>query len=59
MATTDWEFVYDGVVGFLTSPMWQIPVIGFIEKNCIGINYDSLFFNWIIYSKSSGMLPDT
>ena len=37
MASADWEFVFDGVVGFLTSPIWQIPVMNFIEKNCIGI----------------------
>ncbi|XP_065062744.1 cilia- and flagella-associated protein 36-like [Rhopilema esculentum] len=35
MASADWEFVFDGVVGFLTSPIWQIPVMNFIEKNCI------------------------
>lgn len=33
---TDWEFVFDGVVGFLTSPMWNVPIVTFIEKNCIG-----------------------
>lgn len=32
---TDWEFVFDGVVGFLTSPMWNVPIVTFIEKNCI------------------------
>ena len=37
MAEADWDFVFDGVVGFLTSPMWQLPVVNFIEKNCIGI----------------------
>ena len=37
MAEADWDFVFDGVVGFLTSPMWQLPVMNFVEKNCIGI----------------------
>ncbi len=36
MEGADWEFIYDGVVGFLTSPMWQIPIMSFIEKNCVG-----------------------
>eukprot|EP00794_Sanderia_malayensis_P020274 gene20274-22260_t len=35
MESGDWEFVYDGVIGFLTSPMWQIPIMSFVEKNCI------------------------
>jgi len=35
MAGADWDFIFDGVVGFLTSPLWQLPVVNFIEKNCI------------------------
>ena len=43
MADADWEFIFDGVVGFLTSPLWQLPVMNFIEKNCIGTSENFLF----------------
>ena len=30
------EFIYDGVIGFLTSPIWQIPIDDFIDKKSVG-----------------------
>lgn len=32
----DSEFVFDAVVGFLTSPIWNSPVLTFIEQKCLG-----------------------
>lgn len=33
------EFVFDAVIGFLTSPIWNTPVPTFIEQNCLGKGY--------------------
>ena len=35
--SADAEFVFDAVVGFLSSPIWNVPVLTFIEQNCLGI----------------------
>ena len=50
---TDWEFVFDGVVGFLTSPMWNIPIVSFIEKHCIGkyVKYVNVLYANMVCSR--------
>ena len=30
------EFLFDAVIGFLTSPIWNHPVRTFIEQNSLG-----------------------
>ncbi|XP_071476223.1 cilia- and flagella-associated protein 36-like [Diadema antillarum] len=32
------EWVMDGVVGFLHSPIWRVPILSYIEQNCIVFN---------------------
>ncbi|XP_057315377.1 cilia- and flagella-associated protein 36-like [Hydractinia symbiolongicarpus] len=32
---SDWEFIFDGVFGFLTSPLWEVPIMSFIETQSI------------------------
>ena len=32
----DTEFVFDGVFGFLSSPMWLVPVMHFIDNQSVG-----------------------
>lgn len=29
------EWLYDSLIGFLKSPMWQTPIKTFIDENCI------------------------
>lgn len=36
MSSTDWEFIFDGIFGFLSSPLWLAPISAFIEENSIG-----------------------
>lgn len=36
MAEEDRDWVIDGVVGFLSSPIWRVPILSFIEQKCIG-----------------------
>ncbi|KAK3747134.1 hypothetical protein QZH41_015122 [Actinostola sp. cb2023] len=36
----DSEFVFDAVIGFLTSPIWNTPVPTFIEQNCLVFDPD-------------------
>ena len=45
------EFVFDAVIGFLTSPIWNYPVRTFIEQNSLGIRNFQLYlhmFFWIV-----------
>ena len=49
---TDWEFVFDGVVGFLTSPMWNMPIVSFIEKHCIGKYVNVFLCNMLIFYRT-------
>lgn len=37
MSTGEREFIFDAVVGFLTSPIWNTPVRSFIEQNSLGM----------------------
>ena len=39
MSAAEREFIFDAVVGFLTSPIWNTPVRTFIEQNSLGTNY--------------------
>lgn len=32
----DKDFLFDAVVGFLTSPIWNTPVMTFVEQNSLG-----------------------
>nr|XP_054758174.1 cilia- and flagella-associated protein 36-like [Lytechinus pictus] len=43
------EFIMDGVIGFLQSPIWRVPVLSFIEHKCIAFNPDEE--NKIIYTE--------
>ena len=38
------EFVFDAVIGFLTSPIWNFPVRTFIEENSLGMRRFFLHF---------------
>lgn len=38
MSAVEKEFIFDAVVGFLTSPIWNSPVRTFIEQNSLGMN---------------------
>eukprot|EP00057_Strongylocentrotus_purpuratus_P030842 XP_782861.1 PREDICTED: cilia- and flagella-associated protein 36 [Strongylocentrotus purpuratus] len=38
MAEEDRDWVIDGVVGFLSSPIWRVPILSFIEQKCIVFN---------------------
>ena len=44
MSAVEREFIFDAVVGFLTSPIWNTPVRTFIEQNSLGTNYFSYIF---------------
>lgn len=44
MSAVEREFIFDAVVGFLTSPIWNSPVRTFIEQNSLGMNYFSYIF---------------
>lgn len=37
MSAVEREFIFDAVVGFLTSPIWNSPVRTFIEENSLGM----------------------
>ena len=47
MSAVEKEFIFDAVVGFLTSPIWNSPVRTFIEQNSLGminVTYITEFF---------------
>ena len=35
-AEADWEFIFDGVFGFLSSPLWSVPMMSFIDAQSVG-----------------------
>jgi len=51
MSATEREFIFDAVVGFLTSPIWNSPVRTFIEENSLGMNYISYIFRIFAQSR--------
>ena len=34
--SSDWEFIFDGVFGYLTSPLWIVPLNDFIDAQSVG-----------------------
>lgn len=36
MSNTDDDWLFESVIGFLNSPMWNLPVKNFMESNCYG-----------------------
>lgn len=51
MSAAEREFIFDAVVGFLTSPIWNSPVRTFIEENSLGLNYISYIFRIFAQSR--------
>lgn len=37
MSASEREFIFDAVIGYLTSPIWNFPVRTFIEHNSLGM----------------------
>lgn len=37
MSASEGEFIFDAVIGYLTSPIWNFPVRTFIEHNSLGM----------------------
>ncbi|XP_002165923.3 cilia- and flagella-associated protein 36 isoform X1 [Hydra vulgaris] len=32
---SDWEFIFDGIFGFINSPLWNVPILSFIESQSV------------------------
>lgn len=49
MSAGEREFIFDAVVGFLTSPIWNSPVRTFIEQNSLGVrNFYYIFLDFCL-----------
>ena len=56
MSAGEREFIFDAVVGFLTSPIWNSPVRTFIEQNSLGMNYFSCTFRIFVQPRRNDAL---
>ena len=36
----DDSWVFESLVNFIHGPIWNLPVVGFIEEKCVGKNKD-------------------
>ena len=50
MSAVEKEFIFDAVVGFLSSPIWNTPVRSFIEQNSLGMRNFFYFFQFFLSS---------
>lgn len=57
---SDWEFIFDGVFGFLSSPIWMVPIISFIEEQSVVFKEsEENFLEWTEIHKRYGGLVES
>jgi len=57
---SDWEFIFDGVFGFLSSPMWLAPIMHFIENQSVVFKEsEENYHEWTQIHKQYGELVES